>query len=125
MVEHGSKERFAVEDGRIRARYGHSIPGLKTYKAVQPPVTLYHGTSTHAAEQIAVEGLLPMGRQYVHLSTDVPTAIEVGRRHGGHVTVLLVNAGDAFENGISFYRGNDSTWLCDYIPPRFITLLFG
>ncbi len=112
VVEHGSKDRFAVEDGRIRARYGHSIPSLIAREAAQPPAMLYHGTSTHAAERIATEGLLPMGRQFVHLSTDVPTAIQVGRRHGDSVVVLDINSARAFTDGVDFYQGNDSTWLC-------------
>ena len=121
VVEHGSKERFAVEDGRIRARYGHSIPSLIAREAAQPPAMLYHGTSTHAAERIATEGLLPMGRQFVHLSTDVPTAIQVGRRHGDGVVVLDINSARAFTDGVDFYQGNDSTWLCDYISPKYIS----
>ena len=45
VVEHGSKQRFAVEDGRIRARYGHSVPLAIAYEQAEPPAVLYHGTS--------------------------------------------------------------------------------
>ena len=76
VVEHGTKQRFAVEDGRIRARYGHSLPVAVSYERAEPPAVLYHGTSPASLEHILAEGLLPMGRQVVHLSTDVPTAVQ-------------------------------------------------
>lgn len=120
VVEHGSKVRFAVEGGRIRARYGHSLPSSIVYDVATPPSVLYHGTSAHAAESIATEGLQPMGRQYVHLSTDVETAVQVGRRHGRDVVVLHVDAARAFADGVRFYRGNESTWLSDHIPPEYL-----
>lgn len=121
VVEHGSKERFAVEGDRIRARYGHSIPLAISYELAEPPAILYHGTTRDRAETITKEGLQPMGRQVVHLSTDVKTAVQVGSRHRGAVVVLSVDAAKAWEAGIPFYRGNDTTWLADPIPPEFIS----
>jgi putative RNA 2'-phosphotransferase len=122
VVDHGSKQRFAVEDGRIRARYGHSIPLAAPYEQQEPPALLFHGTTRERAMAIMEEGLLPMGRQVVHLSTDVETAMQVGRRHGSDVVVLRVDARRAWKEGVPFYRGNDSTWLADPIPPAYLTL---
>lgn len=121
VVDHGSKQRFSVEDGRIRARYGHSLPVDVTYSPAQPPQVLYHGTSRAAAEVILVEGLLPMGRQKVHLSTDEKTAIQVGKRHGKDVVVLHVDAMRAADAGVCFYQGNCDTWLADHVPADFIS----
>ena len=80
VVKHGSKQRFAVEGGRIRARYGHSVPLAISYEYAEPPATLYHGTSEANLASILREGLLPMGRQKVHLSADTETARQVGLR---------------------------------------------
>lgn len=122
VVEHGTKQRFAVEGGRIRARYGHTLPLTVHYVQAQPPDVLYHGTSRTAAEAIMREGLLPMGRQKVHLSSDVETAVQVGRRHGGlDVVVLRVDAAQAAQEGVRFFRGNDTTWLADHIPANYLT----
>lgn len=123
VVEHGTKQRFAVEDGRIRARYGHSVPLAIAYEQAEPPAILYHGTSEANAKAIMTEGLLPMGRQVVHLSADVETAQQVGRRHGGKTVILQVDAERAAQDGISFYRGNDSTWLADTVPAEYLSLL--
>ena len=122
VVEHGSKQRFAVESGRIRARYGHSVPLAISYEQAEPPAVLYHGTSERNAQSIMTEGLLPMGRQVVHLSADMETARMVGRRHGGKTVILQVDAKRAARDGISFYRGNDSTWLADRIPATYLSL---
>ena len=122
VVEHGSKQRFAVEDGRIRARYGHSIALDEAYVPSVPPAVLYHGTSQRFLDSILDEGLLPMDRQVVHLSTDVETAWTVGRRHGGKTVILTVDAERAAREGIQFYCGNDSTWLADRVPARYLTL---
>ena len=120
VVEHGTKQRFAVENGRIRARYGHSVPLAIDYKRAEPPAVLYHGTSEKNAQSIMTEGLLPMGRQVVHLSTDVETALMVGRRHRGKTVILQVDAERAAQDGIRFYRGNSDTWLADRIPPAYM-----
>ena len=117
VVEHGTKQRFAVEDGRVRARYGHSVPLDAAYVPATPPAVLFHGTSQRFLDAIMAKGLLPMDRQVVHLSTDVETAQLVGRRHGGKTVILQVDTVRAVQGGVTFYRGNDSTWLADCIPP--------
>ena len=123
VVEHGTKQRFAVENGRIRARYGHSVPLAIDYEQAEPPAILYHGTSETSAQSIMEEGLLPMGRQVVHLSADVETARAVGRRHGGRTVILQIDAERAVRDGIRFYRGNDDTWLADRVPNTYLHLL--
>lgn len=123
VVEHGTKQRFAVESGRIRARYGHSIELDAAYVPATPPAVLYHGTSRRNLASIMDKGLLPMDRQVVHLSTDVETAQLVGRRHGGQTVILQVDAERAAQEGIRFYRGNDSTWLADRVPAAYLSLL--
>lgn len=120
VVEHGSKQRFAVEGGRIRARYGHSVPLAIDYERAEPPAVLYHGTSERFLDDIMTEGLLPMGRQVVHLSADVETALIVGRRHRGKTVILRVDAMCAAQDGIRFYCGNSDTWLADRIPPAYL-----
>jgi len=121
VVEHSSKQRFAVEDGRIRARYGHSMPLRVNYRKADPPAVLYHGTSRNNLDSIMADGLLPMGRQVVHLSADMETAQQVGERHGGQTVILRVDAAAAVRDGMSFYAGNDSTWLADRVPPQYLS----
>lgn len=120
IMEHADKQRFAIEDGRIRALYGHSFQIKVNHKQAVPPAILYHGTAHRFLNSIMEKGLLPMGRQYVHMSADVETAEQVGRRRDNTPVVLIIDAKKASEDGITFYVGNDKVWLADCIPPKYI-----
>ena len=122
VVANGTKQRFALEDGRIRARYGHSFSRRVELEEAEPPVVLWHGTSHEAWEAIREEGLQPMGRQTVHLSADRETALAVGARHerGGEPVLLRIDAASARAAGVIFWRGNESTWLAGAVPAKYL-----
>ncbi len=122
MIAASSKRRYELDGGRIRALYGHSVPGRLAREEAPPPDLLFHGTSPQAWERIRHEGLVPMGRQYVHLSVVVDMALQVGRRKARRPTILLVRAGEAGAAGVRFYRGNDQVWLADSVPASYLTL---
>lgn len=84
VVAVNDKQRFGLsEDGQyIRANQGHSIAVDLDLRFLAPPPSLFHGTATRFLESILASGLLPSGRQYVHLSAEYETAIAVGKRHG-------------------------------------------
>ncbi|MNW68017.1 RNA 2'-phosphotransferase [compost metagenome] len=65
-------------------------------------------------------GLQPRQRQYVHLSAEIDTARQVGQRRDDQPVILRVKAGQAAREGIPFYHGNESIWLADVIPSRYI-----
>lgn len=113
------KARFSIEGSDIRANYGHSLRDRIEQPRVVPPEVLLHGTSERAALDIRRDGIRPMRRQYVHLTTSRDLAGRVGGRHG-KATVLEVEALRASEVGVVFYRANESFWLADFIPPAFI-----
>lgn len=120
MIRHSSKQRHEMTGGRIRALYGHSLPGKLARVAAAPPAELYHGTAPETVAKIRATGLLPMRRQYVHLSIDRATAQAVGRRKSRAPAILRIDAGAAAHAGIAFYAGNDKVWLADHVPPQFI-----
>lgn len=123
MLRESEKKRFEITDGRIRAYYGHSFPMRIRREAKRPPDVLYHGTARRFLESIRTKGLLPNGRQYVHLSEDVETARSVGRRHDAKPCILVVDAKKAWGMGVAFYEGNEKVWLADRIPYDFIDTL--
>ena len=92
VVAAPGKRRFERDANRIRALYGHSVPGRIVKVEGAPPWVVFHGTSPQAWEVIRVAGLVAMGRQYVHLFTDRTTAVEVGRRKAAHPGLLVVDA---------------------------------
>ncbi len=125
MIAQSHKRRFEMAGGRIRALYGHSVPCHFRYVPASPPEVLYHGTAPVAARRILVDGLLPMKRRYVHLSVDVATAAEVGRRKTARPVVLRVRAGQASREGVCFYEGNEQVWLADRVPARYVETMAG
>ena len=120
VVLHSAKTRFEIAGDSIRALYGHSTEDQIIHTPAQPPELLYHGTSKAAWELIKTQGLRPMKRQYVHLSTDAETALLVGRRKTIDPILIQVNAAEAAAGGTGFFVGNDSTWLALEIPPQFL-----
>jgi putative RNA 2'-phosphotransferase len=120
IIYQSEKKRHELRDGKIRAFYGHSVPQRLLRSRAMPPATLYHGTSPKALESIKREGLLPMGRQFVHLSSDAETATKVGIRKHKWPVILKISAGAAQASGVIFYRGNEMVWLADLIPPTFV-----
>jgi putative RNA 2'-phosphotransferase len=120
MMEESEKQRFEVYAGKIRAFYGHSTDERIEKQPATPPAMLYHGTTPRAANTIRHEGLRPMKRQYVHLSTNEQTARAVALRRTAQPVILRIRALEAYHQGVRFYPGNQETWLADSVPPVFL-----
>ncbi|WP_406485408.1 RNA 2'-phosphotransferase [Streptomyces sp. NBC_01563] len=119
VVATNDKQRFAVENGRIRASQGHTVPVDLDLPPAEPPAYLYHGTVGHALDSIRNEGLRPMARTHVHLSPDRETATRVGARQGRPV-VLSVDAGAMHRAGHTFHVSANGVWLTASVPPAFL-----
>ncbi|EAE1292738.1 TPA: RNA 2'-phosphotransferase [Listeria monocytogenes] len=120
MVDDSEKRRHEISDGRIRAFYGHSIPMKIVKEEALPPKFLYHGTAYDFLSEIEKKGLVPMSRQYIHLSEDIETANLVGKRKDKNPIILVINTENARAKGIKFYLGNEKVWLADSIPSEFV-----
>jgi putative RNA 2'-phosphotransferase len=120
MIANSSKVRHQLEGERIRAIYGHSIPGKVARQLGSPPDELFHGTIEKYVGAIRQEGLRPMSRQYVHLSCVPEVARAVAKRKGDAVVILKILAAAACKNGINFYQGDERVWLADSIPAEWI-----
>ncbi|WP_145367728.1 RNA 2'-phosphotransferase [Maioricimonas rarisocia] len=120
MIAAMPKQRHELKDGQIRALYGHSLAGKLKKEPAEPPQYLYHGTAPDTVQLITSGGLLPMSRQYVHLSSDEATALQVGHRKAGRPVILRIDAATAHAAGVPFYLGNENVWLADSVPPEFI-----
>lgn len=117
------KKRFILEDGRIRAYYGHSFKTEVERPSIEPPEVLYHATSHKALPVILKEGLKPMNRQHVHLASTKKTALDAGRRRDSDPPLLQVRAHDAWQDGIHFYQGNEDICMSDPVPPAYISIV--
>jgi putative RNA 2'-phosphotransferase len=121
VVAINDKKRFSLsEDGlSIRANQGHSIEVELGYAPTAPPEVLYHGTAERFLNSIKQQGLIKGKRHHVHLSADVDTATNVGRRHGKPV-VLKVEAGLMHRDGFVFYISANRVWLTERVPVQYL-----
>ncbi|MEK9495063.1 RNA 2'-phosphotransferase [Photorhabdus sp. P32] len=123
IVDNSDKKRFTISDDglRIRAVQGHSTRQVDiSYEERIPPEFLYHGTATRFMGSIREKGLIAGLRQYVHLSPDEKTAINVGKRHGKPV-VLKIKALSMYEQGFIFYQADNGVWLTKSVSIQFIS----
>lgn len=123
VVANNNKKRFAYSENgrRLRASQGHSIDIDLGLEPKEPPAVLYHGTATRFLESILDQGLVSKSRQHVHLSWDVETATNVGKRHG-KVVILLIDAAKMQRNGYHFYLSQNNVWLTDHVPVEYISV---
>ena len=121
IVAQDEKQRYSFSaDGKlIRANQGHSIPVDVELEELEPPKILYHGTGERFAASIRIQGLLKKSRLYVHLSSDVETAVKVGQRHG-KPKIFLVESGRMFADGYKFFRSVNGVWLTEYVPAQYL-----
>jgi putative RNA 2'-phosphotransferase len=126
IVALNDKRRFTLSDDgrRIRAAQGHSVEVELALTPVADPPPLYHGTATRFLDAILREGLTPQSRRHVHLSADVATALDVGRRHGKPV-VLRVDVAGALLRGLPFFRADNGVWLTTQVPATLLSVVEG
>lgn len=124
IVADDEKGRYSFNEdhSKIRANQGHSVAGVVIrMEQPEPPEFLYHGTAERFLSAICQEGLKPMSRQYVHISPDIATATEVGKRHGKPV-ILVIRAKDFVADGHKLYRSSNGVWLAEEVPAAYFTV---
>lgn len=123
IVETDNKKRysFSEDSTKIRANQGHSVKVDLGLKEVKPPSILYHGTGEKYLESILKEGLKSKSRMYVHLSSDIDTAISVGKRHGEPI-VLGIDAERMYKDEYKFYLSENGIFLAESVPVKYINV---
>jgi len=121
IVKTDSKERYSFNEDKtlIRANQGHSIPVDVELEECEPPEYLWHGTGKKYTASIDKIGLISKGRLYVHLSRDIYTAENVGRRHGKPIIYKILSK-KMYDNGFKFYISKNRVWLAKSIPIEYL-----
>ena len=125
IVKDDDKGRFSFNSdfSKIRANQGHSLNSVDLKLEPQtPPAYLYHGTAPAFLDSILRDGIKKRTRNHVHLSSDVDTAYNVGKRHSKNLApiMLQINCKKMIHSGFLFYLSDNNVWLCDHIPPEYI-----
>lgn len=121
IVRTDNKQRYSFNEDKtlIRANQGHSIPVDVELEEKEPPIVLYHGTGNKYVESIDRKGLIPKSRLYVHLSKDIATAVNVGKRHGEPV-VYAIDTAKMYQDGFKFYESANKVWLTKSVPTKYM-----
>lgn len=124
IVVTDNKKRYSFNEDKtkIRANQGHSIPVNLSLKKAVPKGPLYHGSSEKSKELIAQLGLIKGSRNYVHLSENLETAIQVGSRRGKPI-VYQIDYNKMLEDNFELWISENNVWLSNDIPPKYLTLL--
>lgn len=125
LVERDEKGRFEISGGKIRARYGHSIPVRIDYPEEKNVRVLYHGTPPRNIPRILKEGLKPMKRVWVHMSPSFEEALRVGLRRSKNPVVLEIDVEKMRKLGLKVYRASPKVFLSKEIPPECIRVAPG
>lgn len=122
FVAGNGARRFVVEDGRVAARYGHSIQVTIESAPVDPPEFLFLGASSHLRERVLSQGLQPDERKWVHLSATVEEARSIGSRKSPHPLILRIHTARARDAGIEFFAAGH-LFLCREVPPEAVEVV--
>lgn len=122
LTQAEGRKRFEIRDDRIRATYGHSLRRPIRYPEATPPDKLYVGVAKSKLPEMRMKGLLPSGRQYVHLSEEYAEAEKVAQHQGEDSTVITVKAGEAAAKGISFHHPTEGIFLVHKLGPEYLEL---
>lgn len=123
VVAENDKQRFAIDESgsRIRASQGHTVAVDLQLAPATPPAMLYHGTVEKFLDAIRQDGLQKMQRNHLHLSANLETAVNVGRRRGAPV-ILTIDSGRMHRDGFLFYLSDNGVWLTEFVPPAYISI---
>ena len=120
-LEHFSNSVFRSQLG-VRRISCHTV--LSTMMDVEleektPPDVLWHGTGEKYVDSIDAQGLIPKSRLYVHLSSDVETAMKVGSRHG-RPDIYEIDCKQMSQDGYRFFESANHVWLTKEVPVKYL-----
>ncbi len=122
IIESDVKGRYEVKGNKIRARYGHSVDIDLDYPENTIP-ELYYGASREEVDILLEKGIRPIKQRYVHLSTSVEKATEVAKIHTDDPVLLVINAGEAQNDGVSMLAATENIVLCEEIPAQYLRVM--
>jgi putative RNA 2'-phosphotransferase len=122
LVESDPKQRYEIRDGKVRARYGHSVNVELDHPSNTLP-KLYYGASEEEADRIIEIGLKPASQRYVHLSTSPEKAWHVATFRTSNPRVIQTDAAAAQRDGVKMMTVNPDIIISEKIPPKYLSIL--
>ncbi len=121
LVSTDPKDRYQLEDGYIRATYGHSVEVDLDLPTEDIPETLYLPTTEKEADLLLESGVKPSDRAYVHLSGTYESAVEAGAVRSENPVILKVDAEQALDEGETIMRAGKEVYISKEIAPEYLS----
>lgn len=126
LLEAHTYTRFQINEGRVRALYGHSLRHISPGTYEKPPALLFHSTKAASFNAICHEGIAAKGRSHAHLTSSFEYAFTIKEDHersGSAAIVFGIQTAVALKGAIPFYRASEVVWTAPYIPPSALLLV--
>lgn len=123
IVDTDEKGRYQLEDGKIRATYGHTVNISLDLPTDDIPGELFYPTTNEEVEIVLETGIKPADRKKVHLSKTYEKALEAGTRRVENPVILKIDAKGAVKDNIVIMRAGKSVYLVDEIPPKYLSVV--
>jgi putative RNA 2'-phosphotransferase len=123
MVETDPKGRYQISGADVRATYGHTIKLNLNLPTDNIPYALYYPTTEEECDIIMETGILPSDRAMVHLSKTYWDAVRVGTIRTEDPIILEIDVVGCEDAGIRIGRAAKTVFLCDNVPPEFLTVV--
>lgn len=123
VVETDPKGRYQIDEGLIRATYGHSLAIDLDLPTNDIPDRLFYPATEEEADIILEVGLKPADRKKVHLSKTVQDAVNAAAHREGKPVILEVDAQGAIEGGTVIMKAGYTVFITDEIKPEYLRKL--
>jgi len=114
------KGRYQVENGMIRATYGHSIELDLDLPTDDIPEALFYPCEPDEVETMLEYGITAGDRKNVHLSRSIRNAMEAGHVRIDRPAILEVDTVRAIADGNIIYRAGTTVFLTDEVPGAYL-----
>ena len=115
------KGRYEVKEGKIRARYAHTIDVDLSDLPKAELDTLYYPVTKEEVDIVMEQGIFPTDRKKVHLSATFEKAMEAGKVRDDSPIILKIDAKSAMEDGIDIRKATEDVYLADKIDAKYIS----
>jgi len=113
--------RYQIDGGMIRAKYGHSIDVNLDDLPIADADEFFYPVTEEEADIVLENGIQPIDRKKVHLSTTIEKAVEAGSVRSDHPLIIRVDGEKARENGVEIFQASNDVCVTESIDAEYLT----
>jgi putative RNA 2'-phosphotransferase len=123
VVETDPKGRYQLDNGNVRATYGHSINLDLDLPTDDIPDNLYYPATEEEADIILETGLKPSDRKQVHLSKSSDDAKKAAAHREPNPIILVIDAKKACDDGLVIMKAGHTVFITSEVPSKYLSKL--